>query len=71
MIGVYKVRVVIGAALLHFVSRTEPRLLVDADGRPVGMEADLIFGADGDVPAFIDWSKVSAVTWRLDGPDKS
>ncbi len=66
MIAVYKVRVVVGAAVLHFVSRCEPRLHVGADGHPVGMDADLVLGEAGDTLGFIDWSKVSAVSWRLD-----
>ena len=64
-VGVYKVRVVIGAALLHFLSRTEPNLQVDADGRPIGIVADLVHGDGGDTLGYIDWSRVTAVTWRF------
>ena len=60
----YKVRVVIsGAAVLHLASATEP--LCDEQGQ---WHAEWLADSEkGDTVGFIDWSAVSAVTWRWTG----
>ncbi len=60
----FKVRVVVDGAIIHVLSRTEPR--VDASGRHVlGVEWDLITGTEhGDTVGFIRWESVSAISWR-------
>ncbi len=61
----FKVRVVIPGAILHLASRNEPRLIRQPGGRLDHVDADWI--ADhpyGDTLGFIDWSEVSAITWR-------
>ncbi len=61
----YKVRVVIaGAAVLHLASATEPRLDDESDV----WHADWLSDPEkGDTVGLIDWSAVSAVTWRWTG----
>lgn len=60
----YQVRIVLPTATLDLISHNEPGII----GREVGAEvsADWVTGGAhaGDKPAFIDWAKVIAVTWR-------
>lgn len=61
----WKVRIVVGPAIIHVLSKTEPvwRQPYGASARRLDM--DPINGTDhGDTIGFIDWSAVSAVTWR-------
>ena len=62
----WKVRVVVHNAILHFVSSTEPQILTDPPGTSmrdvVGL--DWTPTGEGDTPGYIDWSAVSAITWR-------
>lgn len=70
----YKVRVVLPGVLLHLASWDEPRVERNPFGvqlseapiaYAVGWVADWIDDPDyGDTIGAIDWSKVSAVTWR-------
>lgn len=61
----WKIRLTIPGSLIHLASRTEPVLRFE-NGRPVGMDANLIEGTDqGDTVGFIDWAAVAAVTWRI------
>lgn len=60
----WKVRVVIPNALLHLAARDEPIWVVDDNGRRE-LVADWISDPEyGDTIGFIDWSAVTAVTWR-------
>ena len=57
-IACWRVRVVVARTVLHFVSRTEPVQLEDGT-----FEFDLM-PAYGDTLGWIDWSQVSAISWR-------
>jgi hypothetical protein len=57
----WKVRVVLHGALLHVVSSTEPRV-IEHGGELVGV--DWSPTDEGDVPGYVDWSAVRAITWR-------
>ena len=52
-------------AILHLASRTEPTVHLGANGQPVGVDWEPIGGPDyGDTSGYIDWSAVTAVSWR-------
>ena len=60
----WRVRVCLHGAILHLASRTEPLIVMNA-GRIANVEMDLISDTEhGDSIGFIDWSAVTAVTWR-------
>lgn len=60
-----KVRVVVDGALLHLASRTEPKIKETVVGKFVRVDADWISSHEyGDTVGYIDWSAVTAVTWR-------
>lgn len=61
----WRVRVVMkGGGLLHFLSRTEPRV-ISLRGDIEDVVADFVEGsAHGDTLGFIDWREVGAVAWR-------
>jgi hypothetical protein len=68
----YAVRVVLPNALLHLASRKEPNVVFDGNpNRPVQIlhvEADWLTEPDkGDTIGHIDWSCVTAITWRWTG----
>lgn len=58
----WKVRVALPGAVLHFVSSTEPKVTHSDSGVLAGI--DWTPTAAGDIPGFIEWSAVIAVTWR-------
>lgn len=61
----FKVRVVVGTTVLHFLSRTAPAVEYYDEGGAYVASWDLIEGTDhGDTCGFIDWSAVKAITWR-------
>jgi hypothetical protein len=68
----YKVRVVVLGALVHIASWDEPHLEpVDPHHRYTGPQewvADWINDPEyGATIGYIDWDKVSAITWRWSG----
>lgn len=59
----FKVRLVVSGALIHLASRDEPHW-VDGDGGRQ-LEADWITDPEyGDTLLFVEWSAVTAVSWR-------
>ena len=63
--GCWLVRIITPAAVLQVMTRTEPRVTLDAAGRVAHAALDIIAGTPGsDVLGFIDWAKVDAVCWR-------
>ena len=60
----WKVRVVVGGAILHVFSKTEP--VVRGSGTLIdAVEWTVVEGTEyGDTVGFIRWADVSAVTWR-------
>jgi hypothetical protein len=61
----WKVRVVVPNAVLHVLSRTEPKVLIAADGRIASVDWDPVSGHnDGDTIGYVQWSAVTAVSWR-------
>lgn len=61
----WKVRVCLkGGGMLHFLAKTEP--VVVRDGAALmDVRMDCITDTEhGDALGFIDWTSVSAVTWR-------
>jgi hypothetical protein len=72
----WRVRIVVDGALLHFASRTEPRAELTSgrprDQRLAWLHADWIRdGVDADVLGFIDYGKVTAVSWRRVKPRRT
>lgn len=61
----WKVRISVRkCGLLHTISSTEPVVYV-RDGEIYDVDLSEIEGTEyGDTIGFIDWSEVSAVTWR-------
>lgn len=57
----WRVRVVVGHALLHVVSATEPVVHTDTEGVSW---VEWSPTDEGDVPGYVDWSAVRAITWR-------
>ena len=63
----WKVRIAIGAMVIHAVSRTEPvvRRGAGPGAGVLGVELEPIEGTEhGDTLGFVRWSRVDAVTWR-------
>ena len=63
----WKVRVVVGCALLHIISRSQPTVRVNGHGAGavIGIDMDVIEGTEhGDAIGYIDLSAVTSVTWR-------
>lgn len=61
----FEVRLVLVGAIVHLASRTEPVPMLDDAGRLVGVTTDTITDpAYGDTLGYIDWSAVTAVSWR-------
>lgn len=62
----YKVRIVIGTALIHVLSRTVPVVRLDGVGSGIAsVSMEVIEGTEhGDSIGWIQWSDVRAVTWR-------
>ena len=62
----WKVRVFLsGGGSFYLASLREPEL-VFKDGHLIGAEWELITGSEhGDTIGFLDWSAVTAVTWRF------
>lgn len=61
----YKVRIVLPGAILHLASKDEPR------NTPNGWCADWIDDHRyGDTVGFINWTQLTAITWRWSGEAK-
>lgn len=61
----WKVWVAVRGGILHLASRTQPQVHPDFGERIGDVTADWMPGPNG-IPAYIDWTKVTAVTWRHD-----
>ena len=62
-VGSYKVRIAAGGSNLHVVSSTEPVVELNKEGK-IKSVAMQILPEYGDTIGFIDWGKVTRVTWR-------
>lgn len=62
----WKVRIIIEGNSIQCMSVTEPEVEFDPGGRVKNIKWDPITGTpDGDTIGFMDWSKVSSVTWKF------
>lgn len=68
----YRVRVTIGGQVVHLASSSEPKVKLDARDHDVEwVAADWIELPEyGDTIGYIDWPKVSAITWRRTLPGR-
>jgi len=67
----WKVRIITHGGRIRALSRTEPVVILNANGGVSNVEMDLMATCmDGDAIGYIDWSSVCAVTWRPE-PDRS
>jgi hypothetical protein len=64
----WRVRVVLNGSIIHLMSLTEPIVHI-RDGRISDVNMQLVTGTPeaGDTVGFIDWSCVTALTWRVTG----
>jgi hypothetical protein len=61
----FKVRVVVGHALIHVVSSTEPIVHRAPTGEIASVDWNLIVDTEhGDTVGFLRWADVNAITWR-------
>lgn len=61
----YKVRVSMGGSLIHLASTDEPQFFGGEGLHDEEWHADWIEDPDyGDTIGWIDWSAISAITWR-------
>lgn len=62
---IYKIRVVVSGSLIHTASLTEPIIHTNDEGRIERVDITPAEpGVFGDVLGWVDWTRVSAVTWR-------
>jgi hypothetical protein len=66
----WKVRLVIGGAIVHLLSKTEPVPVIES-GFLTNCRLSLIEGTNhGDSLGFIRWASVDALSWRMaPGPE--
>lgn len=66
--GFYRVRVVLrGVGMLHLGSLDEPELIWSQEGLTTVQAKWLNEPTLADVPGYIDWTEVVAITWRWSG----
>lgn len=60
----FKVRVILPGAIIHLLTAAEPAIQT-SNGKITSASLDIIPNTEhGDSIGFIDWSAVSAVSWR-------
>lgn len=64
----WRVRVAVTGGMFYLASAIEPTVRIGPDGRIMDIDAVWLKNPDeGDTLGFVDWSAVSAVTWRWSG----
>lgn len=61
----WKVRIVVGSAVIHALSSTEPSVSHDDEGTPRLDWTPIEGTAHGDTVGHMSWPDVQAITWRV------
>jgi hypothetical protein len=59
----WKVKIIVEGQTLDVISRTEPTLVLDSQGRVSDIVWSLVHDIHGGTVGFLDWPRVAAVTW--------